>query len=58
MNYFLINFIKNLKAKLCNRNEPECGHHILIILSFNKENFSWGWPRDVVLKFMPSASAA
>lgn len=39
MELLLIIFINNLKVKLYNRSEPVYANRILVIPSFNKENF-------------------
>lgn len=53
----LLNLIKNLKAKLYNRSEPICGHPILGIPSFNKENFFVGRNDEILyLVLSPSSS--
>lgn len=54
----LLNFIKNLKAKLYNRSEPVCGHPILGIPSFNKENFFFVGRNDEILYLVFSSSSS
>lgn len=49
MELLLINFINNLKVKLYNRSEPMYANRILVIPSFNKENFFFTGRNDEIL---------